>query len=260
MSQETPQAGTSHYMALCGLCLGIVFLTQLQLGLIIINLLGVMIGIQALVSKLRLGPLLLVIFVAAGQFSLEPGLGRHFGPGSYREPLDLQDVLLCAALLGYVIGHYRLQAIWYHILPTDVRQRAQTPRRRWPWFWKRSPLLLEQRPGTHITAKELALLVVTLPVWALLGQVAWALLPQRWNLLGLPMRLVQILVVLWILAIGGYLTTALLTYWKYRQHDPATAQLYLQDQLWRETRGEQRRVNRWLAWWRLTKKQDKKDL
>ena len=30
--------------------------------------------------------------------------------------------------------------------------------------------------------------------------------------------------------------------------DEATARLLLQDEVWKETRGEQRRLNRWLTW------------
>jgi hypothetical protein len=68
--------------------------------------------------------------------------------------------------------------------------------------------------------------------------------------------LVQILLLLWLLAAGFWVVGSLLTYWKHRCHDPATAQLYLQDLLWRDTRGEQRRVNRWLAWWKLARPRD----
>jgi hypothetical protein len=41
---------------------------------------------------------------------------------------------------------------------------------------------------------------------------------------------------------------ALLRYLALRRMTPPEAGLYLQDVLWRETRREQRRLNRWLAW------------
>jgi hypothetical protein len=257
MNQEEPQAGANHYLVLCAICLSAIFLIQMESGLFTANLLALLIGMSALAWKLRLGPLLLVILVAIGQLTLEPGLGRYFGPGRYRQGMQLPDVLLCAAVLGYVVGHYRLQAIWFHILPTDSRQLTEAPPHGWRRWWKRPTVLSEQRPARHITAKEIAFLVVTLPIWAVVGQLAWELVPSGLNVLGLPVRLVQILVVLWTLAIGGYLTSSFLGFWRFRQQDPTAAQLYLQDQLWRETRGEQRRINRWLAWWRLTKRPDK---
>jgi hypothetical protein len=36
---------------------------------------------------------------------------------------------------------------------------------------------------------------------------------------------------------------------------PAAAWIYLQDTLWRETRGEQRQMQRWLAWKKMRKRQ-----
>jgi hypothetical protein len=47
------------------------------------------------------------------------------------------------------------------------------------------------------------------------------------------------------------LAVAFLRLWRQRQHPPAIAALYLQDVLWKETRREQRRLHRWLAWARL---------
>jgi hypothetical protein len=32
--------------------------------------------------------------------------------------------------------------------------------------------------------------------------------------------------------------------------------LFLQDELWKETRGEQRRINRWRAWARLRQRKE----
>jgi hypothetical protein len=252
-----PQVGAGHYMALCALFLALIFFVQFQSGLLLTNLFGVMVGALALIYRLRLGPMLLVAMVAVAQLVLRVGLGMDVAPGTQRS-LQLADVVLCVAVLGYVAGHYRLQGVWYHILPTDVRQRSGTPRRRFPWFRRRTPILQEKRPAGQITAREIAWLVGTLPIWAALAQLAWALMPHQWNLLGLPLPLLQMLLATWLLALGFWVAGTLLDFWKSRRHDPATAQLYLQDLLWRDTRGEQRRVNRWLAWWKLARKNGKK--
>jgi hypothetical protein len=257
MSREPPpplpQVGTGHYGALCGLCLAVIFLVQFQQALVLTNLLGVMVGALSLVARMRLGPVLLVIFVAGAQLSLQTARGhlRH-------EAMDPTDVVLCAAVLGFVVSHYRLQAIWYSLLPADPRQRAGKPRRAFPWVWRRAPVVEEKRPAGQITPQEIGWLVATLPLWAVAAQLVWALIPARWEPLGIPARLAQILTALWLLTIGFVLVRALLIFWKHRRHDPAIAQLYLQDLLWRDTRGEQRRVNRWLAWWKLARKKDGK--
>lgn len=249
-----PKVGTGHYAALCGVSLGVIFLVQLQAGLLVLNLLCVLFGTFGLVTKWRLGPIPLVMLVATAQLSLQIGQGRYFGPGQLPRSMDLADVVLCAAVLGFVASHYRLQSIWYCLLPADPRRRAGLPRRVFPWLRKQARVVEEKRPADHITPQEIAWLVVTLPVWAVAAQVAWALIPKTWEALGIPTRLVQILVVLWLLTVGFFVVRTFLNFWKHRGHDAATAQLYLQDLLWRDTRGEQRRVNRWLAWWRLARK------
>jgi hypothetical protein len=38
---------------------------------------------------------------------------------------------------------------------------------------------------------------------------------------------------------------------RWRRASPEESYLYLQDQLWRQTRREQSRLNRWLVWYRL---------
>ena len=50
------------------------------------------------------------------------------------------------------------------------------------------------------------------------------------------------------------MTAALLGHWRARQMTAAEGELSLQDTLWRETRREQRRLNRWLAWAELRRR------
>ncbi len=233
-----PNAGSEHYFVLCGVCLAMIFGVQYQAGLSSYRQIDVLFGALFLVARIRLGPLLFVVLIAGV-------LDDPFLRGN--EGLKLTDILLCAAVLGYVACHYRLQGIWYQLLPADARQRTGTPRRVFPWIFKRVPALEEKRSAQNITPQEIAWLVVTLPMWAVVAQLVIALLPQTWFPLGLPTPLLHILLVLWLLALGFLLARAWLGYWKHRSHDAATAQLYLQDLLWSETRLEQRRVNRWLV-------------
>jgi len=53
------------------------------------------------------------------------------------------------------------------------------------------------------------------------------------------------------------LASSILNYLARRQMTRAEAELMLQDILWRETRREQRRIGRWLAWSR--NRQDRLD-
>jgi len=253
-SSFTPQVDTGHYMGLCGICLGIIFLVQLEEGLWLPNLLCFTVGFAILFFKMRIGPLLFVIFVAGAQLALHASMNGFSGPSPDRVSIALTDVILCAALLGYVVSHYRLQSIWYHVLPTDVRLLSGSPRRVFPWIMKRVPMVEEKRSSTQVTPWEIAWLVVTLPVWAIIAQMSLALVPQDSSILGIPPHWFRILLFLWLLAVGFWVVHSFLQLWKHLRHDRFKAQLYLQDLLWQDTRGEQRRVNRWLAWWKLTRR------
>ena len=51
--------------------------------------------------------------------------------------------------------------------------------------------------------------------------------------------------------LGLFVAVGVTRYWIWRRMTLAEATLFLQDVQWQETRGEQRRLNRWLAWARL---------
>src|ERR1700720_2784138 len=102
MNENTlPQVGPRHYVVLCGLCLAVIFLVQLQMGLLLTNALAVLVGAASLVYWVRLGPMLLVILVGGAQLSRQMAGGRGGD-----QKLDVTDIMLCAALLGYVAGHF----------------------------------------------------------------------------------------------------------------------------------------------------------
>ena len=247
-----PRVGLVHYQVLAAFCLAVVVLVQLQAGLLLTNLFGALIGALGIVLRLRLAPMLFVVFVAIAQLTLAHN--DHFV--YINRTMVLNDVLLCAAVLGYVSCHFRLQGFWHGILPTDSRLRTGAPLRVFPWIRRKAPLVAEKRNAHLITPRELAWLVATLPLWAVVAQLANKLIPWGWYLLGFPAPFVRILVVLWLLVVGFAVVGAVLSYWKHRDRDAAKAQLYLQDILWRDTRGEQRRLNRWLAWWKLKHQRD----
>lgn len=67
----------------------------------------------------------------------------------------------------------------------------------------------------------------------------------------MPLRVVQLLQMAWGLALALFLAGQLFRFWRFLQMECMTARVFLQDVLWHETRGEQRRIGRWLAWFRL---------
>ena len=53
---------------------------------------------------------------------------------------------------------------------------------------------------------------------------------------------------------GTSAASSVLGYLAWIRMSPAEATLYLQDVAWRETRREQTRINRWIAWAKLKKR------
>jgi hypothetical protein len=172
----------------------------------------------------------------------------------YRGPTSsdpLSDLLLCASVLGYAAAQYRLQGLAHTMVPADRRRRRKSEPR-------------EPRCRRGLGESELLLLLLALPVFAWLAPLVW----DYWYVLaravetGLPRQLPmpdlspavwRLLVLLWIpgLALLLWQLGLALCTWKQRGRTPEEAVLFMQDLFWRETRGEQRRLFRWLTRTRL---------
>lgn len=247
-----PQASPAHYVALCCLCLGLLFLAQWQQGQLLGAVLVVLVGALSLLSRIRVGPLLIVVLVGGLQMVHQSQFGAPFlREGAFAS--QMHDWLISAGVLGYVLGHYRLQTFWHSLWPEDMRQKAGPPTRPFPWLRRRQPLVQEKRPQQHLTPHELVWLLMSLPAWALIGCLTWAVLGQRWNVAGFELSIVRLLLTILFLGIVFFVGRFVLGYWRHRRRDDEAARLFLQEMLWKETRGEQRRLNRWLAWSKKSK-------
>jgi hypothetical protein len=151
-----------------------------------------------------------------------------------RSILPLSDGLLAVSLLGYAVAHYRLQGLVTRLLPQDPRRRGTDTARR------RSPEL--------VRAGEVLLLLLTLPACAGLAYLFAGWLRKRETDLEIADSAWQGILGLWLIGGGVVIVAGLLRYLALRRMTRLEALMYLQDVLWRETRAEQRRLNRWLAW------------
>lgn len=234
-----------QYQALCGLFLSAVFLADLQQGVVLLSLLLFLLGLLGVLSPSRLALSLFLIGLAGTQLFKQFGYRRLGVPWHGDRPgLRAEDVFLCLAVLGYLIAHYRWQGLVHNILPLDRRRREQPGR----WPYRTGRVLPQRRPAEQINRKEISLLVLGLPAWALLAQALWSWLRNPPDLQGLQPGPARLVIVAWFIVVGTLLARAVLVYWQRRQDSPQIAALVLQDILWKETRREQRRHNRWLAW------------
>jgi hypothetical protein len=102
---------------------------------------------------------------------------------------------------------------------------------------------------------ELTPLLMTVPVCCLAGYFLWLLLVRVPQPPELPLSKFRdewgLLVLCWFLATAGLVGSLVTGYLDRARASPGQNLLYLQDQLWRQTRREQGRLNRWLVAARL---------
>jgi len=221
----SPLANTYLLVGLVGL---VVF------GLILANSAGrlaiipTLIGAAGLAFRWSTGALLFLASVAVGQLYSN---WSHIG-GMFSRPTSMLPGLgLCLAGLIYVVSQYRLLGLTTGVFAPDSRPGDAPPPR--VGVAGTSELLGALSAVVAATAGAYVLWTVSgrLPVLWQTNELHWRLGILAWTLLG-------------ALAI----TAAVLGHLGWRRISPTEAEMFLQDGLWHETRGEQRRINRWRAW------------
>jgi hypothetical protein len=247
---------------ICYAALAAIYFVESSRGPTIADLLIPAVGVLGVLSRWGLAPLILLLLLGAVRF-LKAATGQTMwdtmGPGG----IDVRDVLLCMAVLAYTGAQYRLQGLTGHVLPPDPR------RRRAPGDRARDRTAPQPRSPQLASRLEVGAFLLSLPVWALIAQLVWILLSQHWDFVYWPRvrrfvrpadasdwseRLNRLIVFAWAIGILLFVTATLLKHWKHRQRTPREAALFLQDVAWKELRGDQRRITRWLAWGRLKKR------
>jgi hypothetical protein len=252
-SDPIDQAGIREYQVLCSFALGVVFLLDIQHGSALSSLLLLLVGLLGVMARLRIGPILFLLSFTVLHLARQR-VGMRLGEMTFSARgtgLLASELATSLAVLAYVLAQYRLQSLVLHILPPDPRRRSG--RRR--WLILPPKIVLEPRAGGLVTPAEIAWFVLALPAWGLLAQGLWLVLSPPRQFLDFPPWLVRLIYFGWALGVGTLVTASLFDYWQRRRGRPEIAALYLQDVLWRETRREQRRCNRWIAWWRIRRDQ-----
>jgi hypothetical protein len=238
------------YAAVCLAALAAICFVETQRGVRLTTPPLLAVGLAGALTRVRLAPILVLVTLAASHLFEQ----QRYGGLGWRwyvrpRPFAAADVVLCGAVLLYVVAHYRLQSLARHVFPVDPRRREPVPGKP-----GRSRVVQFRRSPQLATTEEVALLLLAVPVPALLAQALWLVLARQWDVLGLPHQVGRLLLLGWVLAVGGFVVAALLGHWRARQMTPAEGEMCLQDMLWQETRREQRRLNRWLAWAELRRR------
>lgn len=181
-----------------------------------------LIGVGGLVFQWRLAPLAVLAALAAA-LVLTP-----------RSTSQLNHLVLGGSVALYLLAQYRLFALRRGILPGESESNNQA-----------IPRATDAEPMREISSALLS--VVAAAVAALFLWELTALVRPRWSLSRNDWRL-ELLA--WLAAIVVVAVVSTIGYWSWRRQSRDEALLYLRDEFWRQTRGEQRKINRWLAWGR----------
>ncbi|HEY7327322.1 MAG TPA: hypothetical protein VH592_06780 [Gemmataceae bacterium] len=239
---EIPESLRSHpvvrnYTLFCMAALFLMVVCLSERGMEWWGVVPALIGCMSLVTHWVHGPPL-VLFSLAGLMGMSGSYSRwgYFGWSRFQTP-TLMDLVLCIAVLAYVLGHYRLLALVRNVFPPDPRLPAGDSSQR--------------RSVTLVTGRELAFLGLAFPVWPGLAVVIWAWMMDEETPLSLTPEVWRMLRLVWawlaVLAVVGIATS----YLRQASATPEESLMFLQDQCWRQTRREQSNLNRWLTWARV---------
>jgi hypothetical protein len=221
------------------------------------GLLPVLVGLIGLLTRWPAAPVFVLLTILATLVIV-----RQFTiPLLVEQPPGLLgDMLLAMCMLAYSAAHMRLVTLTRHSLPPDPRRKRRTPGRRVVGRW-----LLPQPPARRTAwqgnAGELMALLASVPLFAIVATLLWVRLVLDMTLSQgvrgqiLPDVVWQAVLVIWVVAVAILCARAFLAYLARAQASPEESLMYLNDQLWDATRGEQARINRWLAWARLRARQ-----
>jgi hypothetical protein len=246
-------AGFRYYLFLGLIGLLLLWLVMLEKAVIGFALVPVGIGLLGLapyllperwkfLSRPKWSPwmpflILILLFVHEMLFGVE-----SFG-------FSLSDWLLVLGLLLYFFAQFRLHSLGRSLTPADTRARPEA-------YAGDEP---ESRPVASFQTDELLPLAWTIPALIVAGQFIWWFVAQTesWTVvedgaerLDMRVEVWRLFVLIWLVGGGAILIAGFLRIlWLYRM-SASEAGMIGHDALWAETRGEQRRTSRWLAWLR----------
>jgi hypothetical protein len=276
--------GARFYAVTALLALLTASLPLLLRGLELWALFPSLLGALALAARLRIGPVLyllglfwlaladharhspwemveyLVVAVLRLPSGQSPGgLEQDFtARPKMQNDILLLDMILAVAVLVYVVAHYRFLSVTRNLFPLDRRRRLRRPDAERPGRVVLGPVLEQKRSPALVEPHEVGPLMLLASVCACLGQLLWVWVSadsfyrrfppggRRWHII--PPGLWQLALLLWIFCLVLIVASGLIAYLGQRRLTSDEAGLYLQDELWRQTRREQSRINRWLAW------------
>lgn len=167
------------------------------------------------------------------------------------QAIDVEDILLGASILVYLICQFRLLSLVRQSMPDDP-----PPRRK-----GQPEPVTPRRPARLFMDREVGVMFLIVLGSVIGGVLGWRLLTGYENTerlaanWGIVRPFARVILLFWVLIVGGLVIGVMVRYRDMLRMSRTEARLYLQDQFWQETRREQERIYRWRRWFR--QRQDK---
>jgi hypothetical protein len=244
------QGLADYYLGVCLAALVVMVITvdRIRPGAsVIIPAIPLAFGILALLARFTSGPPI-ILFTLCGLIFVQGGREPHFVTMSRSAAggFLLRRFLLCAAALAFAIAFYRRLGVESGIFPPDRRKAPPSKPQGDP-----APLPPVRRAARWVTGMEFVSIAVVVPLCSIAGLILWQVFTRiappdalgfednyaSWR----PMLLCG------LIAGTGSLGGLIIGYLGRARATRTQNLLYLQDQLWRETRREQCRAHQWLV-------------
>jgi len=238
-----------NYLVMGGaglLVYGMIMMGGNEAGFLIVVLLAT----AGVLARWTAAPVLILLLTT--YLIIDPGAGNLMGwftgmPWSFSQSpggFHLEDVILSAALLAYVIGHFRLTAILHQGMPDEPTVRKE-----------RDPANPPRRPVETVPQDELPRTLVIAGACVIVGEVIWVLLAlveqmSRPRESEFTIGTARLLVVVWVIGLGLMVVSAALVYLRSVRMTRPEAALVLRDEFFQETRRETDRLQRWRRWFK----------
>jgi hypothetical protein len=211
-------------------------------------LLAILVAVPGILARWTAAPVLILLLTT--YLIIDPGFNNLIGAltglpwFTPRQPsgFDPENVLLAAALLAYVIGHFRLTSLLHQGMPAEPTAQSD-----------KDPLQPPRRPTALVGPDELSrtlmvgvgCVVAGQVLWAVVALVEWATRPSVFT----P-GTARFLVVAWATGLALLVASAALVYLRSARMSRREAALVLRDEFFQENRRETDRVQRWRKWYK----------
>ncbi|WP_020473942.1 hypothetical protein [Zavarzinella formosa] len=243
------EPATLGYLVMAAAGLIVYFFMMSTRGGDIMALIAIVFAVPGILFRWTGSPIIVLLLTTYGL--IDPGfLGLLNFLASWRwSPMitssfgfNLEDLLLATALLSYLIGHYRLNALVGPVLPNDPSVRREIP--------SAAPV---SRPFTQVDAEELPRTLIIGGACVVVGQAGWFFVTVQERFMRphpFDIGVTRAMILLWVIGSALMILSAGLSYLRISRMTQAEASMVLRDDAFHETRRETDRIERWRRWFK----------